>query len=110
MTLRRERKRQQEVYEPVDTESEDPLRRALAPPLDETPTQRAVREAEEEEARLVSERIDDEIRRDRVLRCQKTTPVKVVLLGSERSGALAFVPFDAFYFMRRVFFLVFSCH
>jgi guanine nucleotide-binding protein alpha-1 subunit len=80
MVSRRGRRRQPElgpeVQEPV---ADDPLLRALAPPPDETPAQRAVREAREEEARLVSERIDDEIRKEASLR--RKTPVKVALLG-----------------------------
>ena len=88
MVLQRGRRRQPEVQEPAETELPDPLLRALAPPMDETPAQRAVREAEEEKARLVSERIDEEIRRGRMSERGKT-PVKVVLLGPERSGASA---------------------
>jgi guanine nucleotide-binding protein subunit alpha len=95
MVLRGGRRRQPEVREPVEAEPPDPLLRALAPPADETPAQRAVREAEEEEARLVSERIDDEIRRGCMLERGKT-PVKVVLLGPEWSGASALCTFDAF--------------
>jgi len=89
MVLRGGKRRRPEVQEPVETGSSDPLLRALAPPIDETPAQRAVREAEEERARLVSERIDEEIRRGRMLERGKM-PVKVVLLGPERSGASAF--------------------
>jgi guanine nucleotide-binding protein alpha-1 subunit len=73
------------MYVPVP---QDPLLRALVPPADETPEQRAAREAEEEEACLVSERIDDEIRREESMR-RKKMPVKVVLLGHEGSGASA---------------------
>jgi guanine nucleotide-binding protein alpha-1 subunit len=80
MVSRRGRKRLS-VLGPVVQEPvvEDPLLRALAPPPDETPAQRAVREAREQEARLVSERIDDEIRKEASLR--RKTPVKVALLG-----------------------------
>jgi hypothetical protein len=97
-------RRQQEVPEPApEPETEDPLLRALAPPADETPTQRARREAQEEEARLLSERIDEEIRRDRVIR-RPHRPVKVVLLGPGSCGASAFAPT-----LRRIyaFFLLF---
>jgi guanine nucleotide-binding protein subunit alpha len=62
----------------------DPLLRAMAPPANETPAQRAVREAKEEDARLVSARIDEEIGKDNQ---PKKTPVKVILLGQEGSGA-----------------------
>ncbi|KAI0288110.1 guanine nucleotide binding protein, alpha subunit [Russula brevipes] len=66
----------------------DPLLRAMAPPENETPAQRAVREAKEEEARLVSARIDEELRKDNR---PKKTPVKVILLGQEGSGRTGFL-------------------
>ncbi|KAH9986756.1 G-protein alpha subunit-domain-containing protein [Russula compacta] len=66
-------------------ESDDPLLRAMAPPADETPEQRAARLAEEDEARLVSERIDEDIRKEK--QQQRRPPAKkVILLGQEGSG------------------------
>ena len=44
---------------------EDPLTRALAPPADETDEQRVRRLKAEEAARMVSDRIDDEIREEK---------------------------------------------
>jgi len=80
---------QQPEPEPVDEEPEDldPLFWAWGPPADETPAQRAVREAEEEDARLVSEQIDEEIREEEHRNLRKG-PVKVILVGRESSGAL----------------------
>jgi hypothetical protein len=76
--------RQKEV--PVDP---DPLRWAWGPPADETPAQRAVRMAEEEDARLISERIDEEMRKEKQEKHHnlKKRPVEVILLGREGSGA-----------------------
>ncbi|KAI0256439.1 guanine nucleotide binding protein, alpha subunit [Lactifluus subvellereus] len=68
-------------------ESRDPLSEAFAPPADETPAQRAAREAEEAEARRVSENIDEQIKLENK---HKKTPVKVLLLGQEGSGASTF--------------------
>ncbi|KAH9963796.1 G-protein alpha subunit-domain-containing protein [Russula dissimulans] len=53
--------RQQEV--PVDP---DPLLWAWGPPANETPSQRAVREVEEKAARLISDRIDEEMRKEKI--------------------------------------------
>jgi guanine nucleotide-binding protein alpha-1 subunit len=63
--------------------SRDPLSEAFAPPANESPMQRAAREAEEAEARRVSERIDEQIRLENQ---RKRTAVKVLLLGQEGSG------------------------
>jgi len=79
MVIRQERQSE----EPVDP---DPLSWAWAPPADETPAERAIREAEEKDARLVSERIDEEIRKERHHNL-KGRPVKVILLGQEGNGA-----------------------
>ena len=68
-------------------ESLGPLARALAPPADETPEQRAVRETKETEARRVSERIDEQIRLEKQAHSRKKIPVKVLMLGQAESGA-----------------------
>ena len=65
----------------------DPLARALAPPLDETPEQRTMREENETEARRVSERIDEQIRLEKQADSRKKVPVKVLMLGQAESGA-----------------------
>jgi hypothetical protein len=73
-------------------ESFDPLAGALAPPADETPEQRAMRETKETEARRVSERIDEQIRQERQANSRKKAPVKVLMLGQAESGAFAIHP------------------
>ncbi|KAH9164926.1 guanine nucleotide binding protein, alpha subunit, partial [Lactarius sanguifluus] len=70
-------------------ESLDPLARALAPPEDETPEHRAMREAKETEARRVSERIDEQIRMEKQANSRKKLTVKVLMLGQVESGTSA---------------------
>ncbi|KAJ2969142.1 hypothetical protein NUW54_g13031 [Trametes sanguinea] len=65
---------------------EDPLSRLLAPPPNETPEERETRLRLEAEARLRSERIDDQLRAERAA-LKKNRPVKVLLLGQSESGA-----------------------
>ena len=79
-----------------------PILRVMATPADETPAQRAVRKAEEEEARLVSEQIDKEIKRDR----RSQPPVKVVLMGQGSSKSV----FISFIYSIRVFVFSFRRH
>lgn len=64
---------------------EDPLTLALAPPPDETPEQRATREAAEIEAKRVSDEIDEQIRKEREAERKKKKPVKLLLLGTYTS-------------------------
>lgn len=65
---------------------EDPLSRLLAPPPNETAEEREVRLRVEAEARLRSERIDDQLRAEKAA-LKKNKPVKVLLLGQSESGA-----------------------
>ena len=67
-------------------DSIDPLTRALSPPPKETPDQRALREANEAEARRVSDRIDEQIKSEKQANSRKKTPVKVLMLGQAESG------------------------
>ena len=67
----------------------DPLALALAPPPDETDEQRALRLQEEEQARLVSEEIDEQIRQERAAMKRQKRPIKVLLLGQSESGECA---------------------
>lgn len=60
---------------------EDPLTLALAPPPDETPEQRLIREAAEAEAKRISDEIDEQIRRDREQMKKMKKPMKLLLLG-----------------------------
>ena len=64
----------------------DPLSIAIAPPADETPEQRRVREAKEEEARRVSLRIDEVLKADKVVMKKRKNAVKVLILGQSESG------------------------
>lgn len=73
-------------YPPEDI---DPLSAAIAPPPDETPVQREIRERLEEEARKVSEGIDELIRAEERAAKRKKRPVKVMLLGQSESGKSA---------------------
>lgn len=64
----------------VTSEDEDPLTLAIAPPPNETPTQRDQRLAEEKKAKEISDSIDEEINVQRLAE-KKENPVKVLLLG-----------------------------
>jgi guanine nucleotide-binding protein alpha-1 subunit len=59
----------------------DPLTLAIAPPPDETPEQRQIREAAEAEAKRISDEIDEQIRKEKELDKKKKKPVKLLLLG-----------------------------
>ena len=62
-------------------DDDDPLTRALAPPPNETDSQRAERLRAEAEARRVSDMIDDELNRQRMVERKGQRPVKILLLG-----------------------------
>ncbi|KIM77183.1 hypothetical protein PILCRDRAFT_825533 [Piloderma croceum F 1598] len=64
----------------------DPFAILLAPPLDETPEQRKAREAEEDAARKVSLRIDEELKAEKAAVKKKKNGVKVLVLGQSESG------------------------
>ena len=64
---------------------EDPLTLAIAPPPDETPEQRLIREAAELEAKRVSDEIDEQIRKEREAEKKKKRPMKLLLLGASTS-------------------------
>ena len=74
---------------PRPSTDSDPLARAMAPPKDETPEQRAVREQQEAEARRVSDMIDEQIKAEAsaMRKRHKKPPIKVLLLGQSESGA-----------------------
>ncbi|PCH44780.1 G-alpha-domain-containing protein [Wolfiporia cocos MD-104 SS10] len=63
----------------------DPLDAVLRPPLDETPEEKAFRVAQEEEARRISQEIDENIRQDKLAR-KKMKVVRLLLLGQSESG------------------------
>ena len=60
---------------------DDPLAAITAPPRDETPEQRQIREAAEAEAKRISDEIDERLRRERENEKKKKRPVKLLLLG-----------------------------
>ncbi|KAF9469663.1 guanine nucleotide binding protein, alpha subunit [Collybia nuda] len=64
----------------------DPLLAALRPPADESPTEREIRLKAENDARKVSENIDEMIRQERNERKKSKAEVNVLLLGQSESG------------------------
>ena len=65
---------------------DDPLAAAIAPPSNETPHDRLVREEREAQAKKTSDEIDEMIRAERNALRKKRKPVKVLLLGQSESG------------------------
>ena len=65
---------------------DDPLTLALAPPPGETEQEKTLRLKAEEAARIISDRIDDEIREEKAAMKKKKKPIKVLLLGQSESG------------------------
>lgn len=66
-------------------DSDDPLSRALAPPPDESPEERAAREAKEQEAVRISNAIDESLKAEKLAEKRKRM-VKLLLLGQSESG------------------------
>jgi len=66
-------------------QSEDPLTRALQPPIDESPRTKSLRLSDEEEAKRRSELIDLELKKERKERRKKRS-VRLLLLGQSESG------------------------
>ena len=64
------------------TSNDDPLTRAIAPPPNETPAERDLRMAAEQEAKRVSDAIDDELNRQRIADKKNPKPIKILLLGA----------------------------
>jgi guanine nucleotide-binding protein alpha-1 subunit len=64
----------------------DPFEDVLKPPPNETPEQKHCRVQQEEEAKRVSQAIDESIRAEKQ-REKKRRPVRVLLLGQSESGA-----------------------
>jgi guanine nucleotide-binding protein alpha-1 subunit len=67
------------------TDDDDPLTAALTPPQDETPEAKALRLSREEEARRVSQAIDESIRTERQMN-KKHKIIRILLLGQSESG------------------------
>ncbi|KAG5640745.1 hypothetical protein DXG03_007320 [Asterophora parasitica] len=66
-------------------QTDDPLDQALCPPPDESPHQREIRLAREEEANRVSQAIDASIKAEKQARKKKRI-VRLLLLGQSESG------------------------
>lgn len=64
----------------------DPLAAALLPPPNETPSEREIRLKHENDARNVSQSIDEQIRQERNERKKTKADVNVLLLGQSESG------------------------
>ena len=71
---------------PKGTPDRDPLEDVLRPPVDETEEERSIRLQTEEQAKLVSDAIDESIRRERQA-AKKKDVVRILLLGQSESGA-----------------------
>ena len=70
---------------PKGSSYRDPLDDALRPPMDETDEERSIRLQTEEQAKRVSDAIDEAIRRERQV-AKKKDIVRVLLLGQSESG------------------------
>lgn len=64
---------------------DDPLNELMKPPADETPAQTMARRKRELDAQHVSDRIDDQLKKERS-RAKKEKVTKVLLLGQAESG------------------------
>ncbi|EPQ53703.1 guanine nucleotide binding protein alpha subunit [Gloeophyllum trabeum ATCC 11539] len=65
--------------------SDDPFEHIMRPPPDETPEQKAERLRREEEAKRISQQIDESIKMERIERKKKRV-VRLLLLGQSESG------------------------
>lgn len=64
----------------------DPFAIFIAPPPNETPADKAARERREAEEKRISDRIDEDIKLERVALKKKKSVVRVLLLGQSESG------------------------
>ncbi|KAG2748662.1 G-alpha-domain-containing protein [Suillus brevipes Sb2] len=65
---------------------DDPLTRAIAPPSYESPQERDERLAAEQEAKRVSDAIDEELNKQRISEKKGPKAIKILLLGQSESG------------------------
>jgi guanine nucleotide-binding protein alpha-1 subunit len=70
----------------------DPLTLALAPPLDETRKQRAERKSREHKARVISNKIDEDIKKERLALKKPKNLIRVLLLSQSESGKSRSLP------------------
>src|SRR3984957_21112334 len=97
---------------------EDPLTKAIAPPPDETIPQREARLIAEQNAKRVSDAIDEELNRQRLANKKATKPIKILLLGQLHSFLLTFHSPSPLpprserirYFFFPLVFQLYSCH
>lgn len=75
---------------PKGTADRDPLDDVLRPPIDETEEERSIRLENEEQAKRVSEAIDEAIRQERQA-AKKKDVVRLLLLGQSESGAIPLI-------------------
>lgn len=68
------------------TGEDDPLARAIAPPPDETPEARALRERVQANAKKRSDEIDARLQAENAAKRKRGQPVKLLLLGQSESG------------------------
>ncbi|KAF9467708.1 heterotrimeric G protein alpha subunit [Collybia nuda] len=64
----------------------DPFIELMRPPPDETPAQTTARQKRELDAQRVSDKIDEEIKQERLLAKKEKNIIKVLLLGQSESG------------------------
>ncbi|KIJ61417.1 hypothetical protein HYDPIDRAFT_96606 [Hydnomerulius pinastri MD-312] len=65
---------------------DDPLTRAIAPPPNETLAEREQRISAEQEAKRISDAIDEELNRQRITEKKGPKAIKILLLGQSESG------------------------
>ncbi|KAL4073560.1 guanine nucleotide binding protein, alpha subunit, partial [Scleroderma citrinum] len=65
---------------------DDPLTRAIAPPANESQQQRESRIQAEQDAKRISDAIDEELNRQRIADRRSPKPTKILLLGQSESG------------------------
>lgn len=70
---------------PKGSSNRDPLDDVLRPPIDETEEERSIRLQAEEQAKRVSDAIDEAIRQERQA-AKKKDVVRLLLLGQSESG------------------------
>lgn len=68
------------------TGEDDPLARAIAPPPDETPEARVLRERMQASAKKRSDEIDARLQAENAAKRKRGQPVKLLLLGQSESG------------------------
>ncbi|CCM05237.1 uncharacterized protein FIBRA_07447 [Fibroporia radiculosa] len=68
------------------TDADDPLSKALQPPPDESPDDRALRLQQQREAQAISHRIDEDIQESKKAFDRRKKAIKILLLGQAESG------------------------